>query len=158
MRNGCCVGMLILPAIPDARPQPISNGPATFAWESSIPPVEDHGILGHVEVGEVRRVDDAITGFDRNKPGRPCILIRVETAPRAGAWVLPGSSKGSIGTFVPRNILPGLKKDGRFQFLPRWVSTRDLAGCPSLGCLPEPYRTRVLENANTVAVDFEVEL
>jgi hypothetical protein len=88
----------------------------------------------------------------------PCVLIRVETAPRAGAWVLPGSSKGSIGTFVPRNTLPGLKKDGRFQFLPRWVSACDLAGCPSLGCLPEPYRTRVLENANTVAVDFEVEL
>jgi hypothetical protein len=151
--------MLIWPAIPDATPQPISNGSASFPWEPSIRRVVgDHGILGHVEVGEVRRVDDAITGFDRNKSGRPCVLIRVETTPRAGAWLLPGSSQGSIGTFVPRNTLPGLKKDGRFQFLPRWVSARDLAGCPSLGCLPEPYRTRVLENANTIVVDFEVEL
>lgn len=119
---------------------------------------KDHGILRYVEVGEVRRVDDAVTGFDRNKPGRPCVIVRVETPPRAGAWVLPGSTRGSTGTRVPRNTLPGLDKDGRFQFLPRWVSERDLADCPTLGVLPEPYRTAVLESANMVVIDLGDEL
>jgi hypothetical protein len=111
-----------------------------------------------VEVGEVRRVDDAVTGFDRNKPGRPCVIVRVETPPRAGAWVLPGSTRGATGTRVPRNTLPGLEKDGRFQFLPRWVSARDLADCPTLGVLPAPYRTAVLESANMVVIDLGDEL
>lgn len=103
-------------------------------------------------------IDDAITGFDRNKPSRPCMVVRVELPPRAGAWVIPGSTQGSIGTRVPRNVLSGLKKDGRFQFLPRRVSAFDLASCRSLGPMPEPYRTRVLENANTVLIDLEVDL
>jgi hypothetical protein len=108
-----------------------------------------------VEVGEVLRIDDAITGFDRNKPSRPCMVVRVEPPPRAGAWVVPRSTQGSIGTRVPRNVLPGLNKDGRFQFLPRRVSALDLAGCRSLGPMPEPYRTRVLQNTNMVLIDFE---
>lgn len=103
-------------------------------------------------------IDDAITGFDRNKPGRPCMVVKVEVPPRAGAWVVPRSTQGSIGTAVPRGALPGLTKDGRFQFLPRWVSATDLTDCRRLGVLPEPYRTRVLDNANLVAVDVEIDL
>jgi hypothetical protein len=38
------------------------------------------------------------------------------------------------------------------------VSGRDLADCPSLGLLPEPYRSRVLENANMALIDIEVDL
>lgn len=102
-------------------------------------------------------IDDVITGFDRNKPGRPCMVVRVEPSPRAGAWVVPRSTQGSIGTRVPRNVLPGLNKDGRFQFLPRRVSVLDLAGCRSLGLMPEPYRTKVLQNANMVLIDFEAD-
>jgi hypothetical protein len=111
-----------------------------------------------VEVGDVLRIDDTITGFDRNKPGRPCMVVRVETPPRAGAWVVPRSTQGSIGTPVPSQVLPGLNQDGRFQFLPCWVSGSDLADCPSLGLLPEPYRSRVLESANMALIDIEVDL
>ncbi len=84
------------------------------------------------------------------------MVVCVDLPPRAGAWVVPASTQGSIGTRVPRSALPGLNKDGRFQFLPRRVSAFDLAGCRSLGPMPEPYRTRVLENTNMVLIDFEV--
>jgi hypothetical protein len=72
-----------------------------------------------VEVGDVLLIDDAITGFDRNKPDRPCMVVKVDVTPRGGAWVVPRSTQGSIGTLVPREALPGFNKDGRFQFLPR---------------------------------------
>ncbi len=85
------------------------------------------------------------------------MVVRVEPPPRAGVWVVPRSTQGSIGTRVPRNVLPGLNKDGRFQFLPRRVSALDLASCRSLGPMPEPYRTRVLQNTNMVLIDFEVD-
>jgi hypothetical protein len=111
-----------------------------------------------VEIGDVLLIDDAITGFDRNKPDRPCMVVKVEASPRAGCWVLPRSTRGSVGTFVPRNALAGLNKDGRFQFVPRWVSSGDVAGCRALGRLPDPYRTRVLENANMVAIEVEIDL
>jgi hypothetical protein len=111
-----------------------------------------------VEVGEILRIDDVVTGFDDNKPGRPCMVVRVVDQPRAGAWVLPRSTKGSIGTPVPAGALEGLDEDGRFMYLPHFVASADLAGCPSLGVLPEPYRQRVLENVNDVVIDLEAEL
>jgi hypothetical protein len=111
-----------------------------------------------VEVGEVLRIDDAITGFDRNKSGRPCIVVRLDRRPRAGAWVLPRSTTGNVGTSVPAGALPGLNQPGRFMYLPHFVSAADLAGCPSLGVLGEPHRQRVLDNVNEVAIDLEEEL
>ncbi len=111
-----------------------------------------------MEVGEVLRIDDAITGYDRNKPGRPCMVVRVEQRPRAGAWVLPRSTQGSQGTAVPAGLLPGLNKPGRFMYLPHFVSAADLADCLSLGVLEDPHRQRVLDNVNDVMVDFEAEL
>jgi hypothetical protein len=38
------------------------------------------------------------------------------------------------------------------------VSAADLTGCRSLGALPEPYRTRVLDNSNMVVIDLEIDL
>lgn len=111
-----------------------------------------------MEVGEVLRIDDAVTGFDRNKRGRPCMIVRVAERPRAGAWVLPRSTTGSIGTAVPAGALPGLTQPGRFMYLPHFVLAADLAGCPSLGVLGEPHRGRVLDNVNDVVIDFEEEL
>ena len=111
-----------------------------------------------VEIGDVLLIDDAITGFDRNKPERPCMVVKVEASPRAGCWVLPRSTRGSVGTFVPRGALPGFDKDGRFQFLPRWVSSNDITGCRGLGRLAEPHRSRVLENANMVVIEVEIDL
>lgn len=103
-------------------------------------------------------VDDAITGFDRNKPARRCLVVKVEPAPRGGIWVLPRSTQGSTGTFVPAGAMSGLSKDGRFQFLPRFVAAADLEGCENLGPLPEPHRSKVLESANMVVVDVAVDL
>jgi hypothetical protein len=111
-----------------------------------------------VEVGEVLRIDDAVTGFDRNKRGRPCMIVRVQARPRAGAWVLPRSTSGSAGTAVPAGALAGLDRPGRFMYLPHFVSAADLAGCPSLGVLGEPHRQRVLDNVNLAVVDHEEEL
>lgn len=144
---------------PDATTSLISNLLGRLPGQGHLDtrPLAMLGIIARVETGEVLLIDDVITGFDRNKPGRPCMVVRVEPPPRAGAWVVPRSTRGSIGTRVPRNVLPGLNKDGRFQFLPRWVSVLDLADCRSLGLMPEPYRTGVLQNTNTVLVDFEID-
>ena len=108
----------IFAAGPDATTRQISNPLRKFSREAVDRPCagDARGILGRVEVGEVLLIDDAITGFDRNKPSRPCMVVCVDLPPRAGAWVVPGSTQGSIGTRVPRNVLPGLNKDGRFQF------------------------------------------
>ena len=100
------------------------------------------------------RIDDVITGFDDNKIGRPCMLVRVSESPPAGAWVVPRSTKGSQGTFVAAGALPGLDKDGRFMFLPRFVARADLAGCASLGVLSDRDRDRVLANVNDVLIDL----
>jgi hypothetical protein len=97
-----------------------------------------------VVVGEVLRVDDVVTGFDDNKRGRPCMVVRVSEAPRAGAWVVPRSKKGSQGTLMHAGVLPGLDRDGRFMFLPRFVPAADLTDCESLGVLPDHIRDLVL--------------
>lgn len=111
-----------------------------------------------MEVGEILRIDDAITGFDDNKPGRPCMVMRVVEKPRTGAWVVPRSTKGSIGTLVPAGVLPGLNRPGRFMYLPHFVAEGDLTGCPSLGLLPQPHRDRVLANVNEVVIDLQEDL
>lgn len=99
-------------------------------------------------------IDDVITGFDDNKEGRPCMVIRVMPPPRAGAWVLPRSTRGHQGTFVAKGSLPGLNADGRFMFLPRFVSSSDLDGCRTLGVLADAIRDHVLANANDVVIDL----
>jgi hypothetical protein len=93
----------------------ISNPASNFVAQGGrAVGAQSSGILAHVEVGDVFLIDDAVTGFDRNKPERPCMVVRVEAPPRAGAWVVPRSTRGSTGTLVPRDALPGLNKDGRF--------------------------------------------
>lgn len=111
-----------------------------------------------MEVGEVLRIADSVTGFDHNKPGRPCMVVAVQDRPRAGAWVVPRSTRGSTGTHVPAGALLGLDQPGRFMYLPHFVAAADLAGCPSLGVLGEPHRQRVLDSVNLVVVDLEAEL
>ena len=111
-----------------------------------------------MEVGEVLLIDDAVTDYDRNKLERPCMVVRVNPGPPAGVWVLPRSTQGRDGTFVPAGALPGLNRDGRFMVLPRFAAASDLAGVRSLGVLPQPYRDQVLENVNDVAIDFEGDL
>jgi hypothetical protein len=103
-------------------------------------------------VGQVLRIDDVVTGFDDNKRGRPCMVVRVSEGPRAGAWVLPRSTKGRDGTLVPAGVLPELDRDGRFMFLPRFVVAADLSDCESLGVLPDRFRNLVLANVNDAAI------
>lgn len=110
-----------------------------------------------MQVGEVLRIDDVATGFDDNKRQRPCMVVRVTGPPRAGAWVLPRSTKGSMGTLVRAGALPGLNKDGRFMVLPRFVAACDLAGCRSMGVLGTADRDRVLDNLNDVIIDLPIE-
>ncbi len=111
-----------------------------------------------MQIGEVLLIDDVTTGFDDNKFARPCMVVRVTSAPRAGAWVLPRSTRGSDGTLVRAGALPGLNKDGRFMYLPRFVSATDLESCRSLGVLGAAERDRVLANVNDVVIDIQIDL
>lgn len=105
-----------------------------------------------MEIGQILRIDDVVTGFDDNKTGRPCMVVRIEAPPRSGAWVLPRSTRPP-GTKTPGGLLPGLDRVGWFMYLPHRVSGEDLADCPSLGQFPESHRARVLENVNDVQID-----
>lgn len=111
-----------------------------------------------MDTGEVLLIDDAVTGYDRNKPKRPCMVVRVVDAPHAGAWVVPRSTKGTIGTFVPARALPGLNRDGRFMFVPVFVAAADLIAVTSLGVLGFAHRQRILNNLNDVVIDLEDDL
>lgn len=111
-----------------------------------------------MQVGEVLLIDDVVTDFDRCKPARPCMVVRVVDRPRAGAWVLPRSTQGSNGTLVPAGALDGLNKDGRFMFIPRFAPAADLAHVKSLGVLPSHHRERVLTNLNDVVIDLDADL
>ena len=108
-----------------------------------------------MEIGEVLRIDDSVTGFDDNKRGRPCMVVRVEPEPRSGAWVVPRTTTGSSGTLTPGGLLPGLEDEGRFMYLPHRVSGEDSGEAPSLGVLPEPHLSKVLRNVNDVEINID---
>jgi hypothetical protein len=108
------------------------------------------------QIGEVIRLDDKVTGFDDNKIGRPNCVVRLIGEPLQLAYVVPRSTKGSIGTATPANVLPGLNEPGRFLYLPRPVLPTDLVGVERLGVLPEAMRMRVIENVNWAALELEL--
>lgn len=105
--------------------------------------------------GEVIRLDDRVTKFDDNKRGRPNCVVEVIGDPIELVYVVPRTTRGTIGTFVPANVLPGLDKAGRFLFVPRPVQPQDLIAVERLGILPDPYKDRVLENVNTASIDLD---
>lgn len=105
--------------------------------------------------GEVIRLDDRVTQFDDNKLGRPNCVVAIVGDPIELVYVVPRTTKGTVGTLVPANVLPGLDKAGRFLFVPRPVEPADLVDVDRLGVLPDSYKTRVLENVNTAAIDLD---
>jgi hypothetical protein len=109
-----------------------------------------------VEVGAVIRLDDRITGFDLAKLGRPYCVVAVDGDPPAIVYVVPRSTqRQSQGVLSPARILPGLNDEGRFLWRPYAVAVADVENAPLLGVLPEPYRTRVLGQANLAEFDLE---
>lgn len=108
-----------------------------------------------VQRGDVIRLDDAVTGFDLAKPRRPYCVVALDGDPPATIYVVPRSTQPqSQGVATPAGVLPGLNEPGRFLWRPYAVAVADVEDARSLGLLPEPYRTRVLEQANLA--DFDV--
>ncbi len=143
---------------PDATTPAVSNDVSKEVREllaERVRPARRH--TGPVQIGEVLLIDDMVTGFDDNKPQRPCMVMRVVGPPRAGAWVVPRSTQGRQGTFVAAGALPGLNKDGRFMFLPHFAAAADLADCRSLGVLDAVDLDRVMANVNDVVIDLELD-
>lgn len=111
-----------------------------------------------VEIGEIVRLDDVLTGFDDNKLARPCLIVSIDKTTRGGIWVVPRSTqKTPRGIYVPKGVA-GLNKDGWFMVLPRRVAKNDLEGCESEGSLPANYLEAILEEVNFSVVDLEMEL
>jgi hypothetical protein len=109
-----------------------------------------------MERGTVIRLDDRVTGFDFAKPGRPYCVVAVDGDPPTIVYVVPRSTqRQSQGVLTPARILPGLNDDGRFLWRPYAVAVVDVQAAPLLGVLPEPYRTRVLEQVNLAEFDLE---
>ena len=108
-----------------------------------------------MERGAVIRLDDTITGFDFAKLGRPYCVVAVDGDPPATVYVVPRSTKPqSQGVATPQGVLPGLNDWGRFLWRPYPVAVADIENVPVLGILPDPYRTRVLEQANLAEFDI----
>jgi hypothetical protein len=108
-----------------------------------------------MERGDVIRLDDSVTGFDLAKPGRPYCVVAVEGDPPAIFYVVPRSTqRRSQGVATPAGVLPGLREPGRFLWRPYAVAVADVEDAPRLGLLPEPYRSRVLEQANLAEFDI----
>jgi hypothetical protein len=108
-----------------------------------------------VQPGEIVLIDDKITRFDHNKPKRRCCVYKVQGPPDSGIWVVPRSTKGKAGTFVPKGVLPILNEDGRFMYIPRFVSEADLEGVSGHGVLPDPYKQTVLDNVNPATMEID---
>jgi hypothetical protein len=108
-----------------------------------------------MELGDVIRLDDVVTGFDRLKEGRPYCVVAVEGDPPATVYVVPRSSqRQSQGVDTPADVLPGLSRVGRFLWRPYAVAVVEIEHASRLGLLPEPYRTRVLDQANLAEFDI----
>lgn len=108
-----------------------------------------------MQPGEIVLIDDKITGFDDNKAKRRCCVYKVQGPPDPGIWVVPRSTKGKTGTFVPKGVLPILDEDGRFMYIPRFVSQADLKGVTGKCVLPDKYKREVLDNVNTGAMEID---
>ena len=105
--------------------------------------------------GDVIRLDDTVTGFDLAKPGRPYCVVAIEGDPPAIVYVVPRSTQRQWqGVATPAGVLPALNDAGRFLWRPYAVAIAGIEQGPRLGLLPEPYRTRVLEQANLAAFDI----
>jgi hypothetical protein len=107
-----------------------------------------------VQRGDVIRLDDTVTGFDLGKQGRPYCVVALDGDPPAVVFVVPRSSRPqSQGVATPSGVLRGLNDAGRFLWRPYAVAVADVEAAPRLGLLPEPYRTRVLEQVNLAEFD-----
>jgi hypothetical protein len=117
-------------------------------------PARAKGILRAVQRGDVIRLDDTVTGFDLGKQGRPYCVVAVYGDPPAVVYVVPRSTQPqSQGVATPSGVLPGLNDAGRFLWRPYAVAVTDVTDAPQLGLVPEPYRTRVLEQVNLAEFD-----
>jgi hypothetical protein len=100
----------------------------------------------------VIRLDDVVAGFDANKRGRPyCVVGWVGDPPHTYA-LSPRTTSGPRGVEVPAGVLPGFN---RFIWRAYSAPAADVEAAPIEGMLPEPYRTRVLEEVNTIEFDLE---
>jgi hypothetical protein len=105
---------------------------------SDLPPID----------GELLRMNDVDTGFDKFSPpdgpkeGRPYVVIGKAFGGRVR--VVPESTKGTRGVYVPDGAVDGLK-EGRFIPWSTPVRISRAARCESIGYLPNPYLDRVKE-------------
>lgn len=96
--------------------------------------------------GELVRMNDVDTGFDKFSPadgakeGRPYVVIGTPFGARVR--VVPQSTKGTRGVYVPDGAVEGLK-DGRFIPWSTPVRISLAARCESIGYLPNPYLNQV---------------
>ncbi len=98
--------------------------------------------------GELVRMNDVDTGFDKFSPpdgpkeGRPYLVIGKPFGGRVR--VVPQSTKGTRGVYVPDGAVEGLK-EGRFVPWSAPVRISLTARCESIGYLPNRYLEQVKE-------------
>lgn len=101
------------------------------------------------------RLDDRVTGFDDNKPGRPYLVVNVEEPP-LNVWMLPRTSdtRGSgAGVLIRAGVIKSLEKDGRFMYRPYRVAIEEVEGLEVFAQLTGAVLERVLSQVNAVEID-----
>lgn len=109
-----------------------------------------------MEVGDVIRIDDRLTGFDLNKIARPYCVVRVIGDPWAEIYVVPRSTdRVPGGVETPAGVLPGINKRGWFVFRAYRLTPSDIPGIEPVGQLEDAISTRVVDLANVVEIDID---
>jgi hypothetical protein len=110
-----------------------------------------------MEVGDMIRLDDRVTGFDDNKPKRPYLVVNVEQPPLY-VWVLPRTSdtRGTgAGILVRGGVIRTLDKDGRFMYRPYRVAIEEVETLEVFAHLSGGVLERVLSQVNAVEIDVD---
>lgn len=97
--------------------------------------------------GELLRIDDVDTGFDKfcpdePKTGRPYVVIGKPFGGRVR--VVPQSTRGARGVYVGDSVVEGLR-EGWFVPWSAPVRISLAARCETIGYLPHPYLDQVKE-------------
>ncbi len=132
-----------------ARDQGDAGSAASPAEVSGLPAAQygaPMAMLAPIE-GELLRIDDVDTGFDKfcpdePKTGRPYVVIGKPFGGRVR--VVPQSTRGARGVYVPDGVVEGLK-EGWFVPWSAPVRVGLAARCETIGYLSHPYLDQVRE-------------
>jgi hypothetical protein len=110
-----------------------------------------------MEIGDMIRLDDWVTGFDDNKEGRPYMVVHVEDPPLY-VWVLPRTTDtraSGAGILVPRGVIRTLNQDGRFMYRAYRLAIEEVEQLTVFDQVQQPLLATILQQVNRAEVELD---